>query len=307
MSKTNEHILIVSDLEGIIGFQGFCSQEDLRRLMTKQLHFGFQVIRRILGQKSKITICDVHNDGLLLDAMEFSHKGLQLLQGITSLSSCSWDYDIAILFGFHGMRNRLGKFSHTFRDDIIRMWRENSNADIGEVSSFICWIESKGVPVVLVSGEGDFASETVSSKRLMHQVNCEESEEALYADLEKKLVECLANRATSIKPSEDTQTVYVEVDNKEKLSILAHEGFCVRNEAFAFSSFDAFFKNGYSFADALNRATMQIIRKNLCLAKEIKRQNIEEKMPCHLFPVLSKPINLIDHNDREFIRESLLL
>ena len=294
-------VLIVADLEGIIGLSTLGSEAS-KNLMSSELNFIVNYISRTTETR-EITVCDIHNYGLLLEREDFAQE-ITLIKGIDKLWGCGWNFDFAIMVGFHGKTDSGGLFDHTFRNDFIRLWCPGIDSDMGEVAAFSLWIESKGIPVVLVSGEGNFDDEIKRTSCIIHKVIHTQSIAGQY----HTLVEDLKKSMSTIHGPlyfEDTHKVYVEVDNHDKLEIVANENFSIEDGAVVFNNLDCFFGELYPFVDALIKAYFRVAKENYSFANSIKKLNIAKHDYPELNDIFEKPIGLITEYDRNLIKQRL--
>ena len=297
-------ILIIVDLEGIIGMKKGVTKEYARFLMIRELQYVVNTITEY-NELCSITICDVHNDGTLL-SNGLVATNIKCLNGINKLTRTPWNYDIAMLIGFHAMANQGGIFDHTFRSDIEGIYLESTREAIGEISGLVLFSENKGVPVIFISGEGNFENEVSTKKIPIHKVNDKDDLDKQYKELCNFIAISLESHINPVV-SHEKQRVFVRVDNSDKVLRLQSDGFSISDKEVVFDSIEDFFLNLYRFGDALNRATSHIIKENLQLARRIQMANIGKGECENIMQLLSKPISMINEEDRLMIRQSLNL
>lgn len=306
---TAKSILLVTDLEGIIGFSKKMTENESKIFMCKHIMCVISSIRST-NPKKCFTVCNVHNNGKLISDVDFSNdSSIHVLQGIDELKKTDWNFDYAMLLGFHGMRNSGGRYDHTFRSDFIRVRQAGKNVDLGEIGLFILWIESKGIPVVLVNGEGEFESELSNRNCIIHKTNGILENRCQYNTLMTAVQNAIQlPRTVSMLSLPCSATpILVQVDNPDKLLLLASEGFRVKNGAFVFYNLDDFFERLTCFAISLNNAIDIIVKKNIEISRKIRKiQNFYELIEPYYY-ILLKPIELIDQNDRDILTKGLKL
>ncbi|HWS29347.1 MAG TPA: M55 family metallopeptidase [Clostridia bacterium] len=303
MKSNTEKALIVVDLEGIIGLELYTSQEHARELMRDELLCAIDCIIR-WDDRYRITVCNIHCDGQLLCEADLLPCGETLLKGITALAACSWDFDFAIMLGFHGKANSGGMFDHTFRPDFRRIRRAQSEIEMGEVAAFMTWIESKRIPVILVSGEGNFEGEISNPLCVVHKIDRYLSKANQLCSLNASLEACLLEEHI-VSDVEDVAKIYVQVDNSDKLPIIESEGFTIDDGLVVFHDLDYFFRNLYRFAGALCVAYRQVVEKNREFAKAVKALGIEKEEFPELSEIFARPLDLINEDDRRVVRQRL--
>lgn len=296
------NILLIVDLEGIIGMKKDVTLVDARMLMIKELQYIVDIIYDY-NPKSNISICDAHNDGTLLNK-GLTNESITYINGIDNLANCNWNFDCALLIGFHAMANKGSHFDHTFRNDIVKIYYEDTNLSLGEIASLITWIETKNIPVILVSAEGNFTDEVVEKNCYIHKVVYNSVQDEQYAQL-CYLLNTALNNPIDISLSKIQKKVVVLINNPDKLNVLSSKGFTINSTGIVFESVEKFFLSLYEFAYALNSAAVQVMKDNKKLAQAIRSANIsKEDCSCILY-LLSKPIDEICASERDYIRRCL--
>lgn len=188
----NKKVLIIADLEGIIGLESLNDFSYNNQLLETELRMTITVLRSY--NFSDIYICNIHNNGMAYD------KSLKLLAeveraslvNLNELSSNLSFYSFAIMIGFHGMIGSGGKHDHNFRLDITQC--KIKNEIMGEVGLFARYLENNGVRVLFISGEGNFIKEIENelSDIMVHNVMYEKDVQEEFCEFQKKLNLCLS-------------------------------------------------------------------------------------------------------------------
>lgn len=300
-----KNVLILVDLEGIIGVRDISELEYCRKLMIDEL---LQVIG-VLNQYGyhQVTVCNIHNDGKLLGKEDAKLLGVELITGVLALSRQALNFEFAMLLGFHSMKGVGGNFDHTFRFDFDEVWFDGNS--LGEVGLYTRWFELSNIPVLLVSGEGNFIQELIHESCLIHIVDgkAEKDLSLQYEELKRLVDKCLQKPIR--KPSKiQDGNVEIIVDNNDKYELLSKDPYhyCVINQKFVFSSLNDFFYSLYDYSVSLNRVTGEILRKNRQLGMEIiqKRISIEDLDP-QVVPFFSLPLSRIDCSARIILSKIL--
>lgn len=300
------NVLILVDLEGIIGFSSLSQVTENEKLLVVQLEKTIGILHEF--SYHNITLCIVHNNNSRI-ASSIAHKGLCIINDFYKLVENITNFEFAIMVGFHGMRASGGVFDHSFRNDITMF--SYGNKEIGEIGAFTRWFISESVPVIFVSGEGLFRHELADLQNVVtHRVKSKisiDDEQTLfneYALFSASLIASLnewQKMYTTYRIHSFSEKVFVTVDNKDKYTILGAEPykFKTSGDFFIFSDLKDFFSNLIRFCTALSYATTAICRKNLAFIKMI-REGIRD---CKEFPskIADKHINLIDYNDRRIL------
>lgn len=206
------NILIVADLEGIVGLDKHFSILNARRMMIRELQCIVKIIKNY-NSSCLINICNVHNDGNLLDTGFFTNR-VNYIDGILKLLQGEWYYDCALLVGFHAMTGNGGLFDHTFRSDFVKMHFEGCIEPIGEVATLITWLESKGIPVILVSAEGNVDCELINRNIILHKVDNSKNSEIQLDTLCRNIESALSVYAQNVVVK-DNRAICIQLDNSD--------------------------------------------------------------------------------------------
>lgn len=301
----NDRLLLLIDLEGIIGFSGensFQQNWELARVEIESL------LKLLEPQGIRMfSVCVVHNDGSGFPSQLLSRYDVRLYESEASLTGAIGDVSCAILIGFHGMRNTGGYFDHTFRMDFVDL--EYDGLHLGEVGIFTRWLAGQGIPTLLVSGEGNFSEELDGINCVIHRVPpyLKEAEKMDRARRE------LADAALSALQSKDWPhlaeyagkgPLTVRVDNPDKYLLLKDlPNADVRDDRFVFPDLNTFIADLYPFCLRLNQAIGQIEEKNIRLAKRLRESVPEETLRRQLGPYLRRDYLTLSGTDRRVISE----
>ena len=276
----NKKVLIIADLEGIIGLESLNDFSYNNQLLETELRMTITVLRSY--NFSDIYICNIHNNGMAYD------KSLKLLAeveraslvNLNELSSNLSFYSFAIMIGFHGMIGSGGKHDHNFRLDITQC--KIKNEIMGEVGLFARYLENNGVRVLFISGEGNFIKEIENelSDIMVHNVMYEKDVQEEFCEFQKKLNLCLST-IKKRKTINQVSEVTIAVDNSDKYILLSRYpyGFKVEKGSFVFKSIDEFFEHLVSFCVALQDASLIIRNINLRFINQIKESRKQALVP----------------------------
>lgn len=299
----NKKVLIIADLEGIIGLESLNDFSYNNQLLETELRMTITVLRSY--NFSDIYICNIHNNGMAYD------KSLKLLAeveraslvNLNELSSNLSFYSFAIMIGFHGMIGSGGKHDHNFRLDITQC--KIKNEIMGEVGLFARYLENNGVRVLFISGEGNFIKEIENelSDIMVHNVMYEKDVQEEFCEFQKKLNLCIST-IKKRKTINQVSEVTIAVDNSDKYILLSRYpyGFKVEKGSFVFKSIDEFFENLVSFCVALQDASLIIRNINLRFINQIKESRKQALVPNEFVKI---PMNLITESMRCSIAQKL--
>lgn len=313
LSKSNnvihsdERVLILLDVEGIIGVSSMKRLSDVAEKTHKELSIMVSTLKQE-GYKN-ITVWNIHNDGTCLDCFDLSELGIDILRGIKNLSFIANNYDFALMAGFHGMRASGGRFDHTFREDILHL--QVGDKSIGEVGAFYRWLSMVGIPVVFVSGEGNFASEIAENPCVIHYTSViptTSSEAALeYEALSAALQSSLhvLDREQLKKSIFSSEEVLLTMANPDIYRIMNNfQQFAYENRAFHFESLSSFFEQLFIFAMHLNVAAQKIYSHNIRFLSMVRQVGFcKEALASRLESFADIDISMLDYQRRKLIAE----
>ena len=301
----NDRLLLLIDLEGIIGF----SEENTFQQNWELAQTEIDSILKLLETQGvhRFSACVVHNDGSGFPSQLLSRHDVRLYESVDSLTRAVEAVSRAVLIGFHGMRNTSGCFDHTFRMDFVDL--EYNGLRLGEVGIFTRWLAGQGIPTLLVSGEGNFSEELDGIDCVIHRVPpyLKGADELNRASRE------LADAALSALQIRDYLQLVeyagkgpltVRVDNPDKYLLLKDlPNADVRDDRFVFPDLNTFIANLYPFCLQLNQVIGQIAEKNIRLAKRLRESVPEETLRRQLGPYLSRDFLTLSDADRRAILE----
>lgn len=300
-----DRLLLLLDLEGIIGYSLRLSQEQNWDHAQRELDLLMGLLRE-QGLR-ELSVCVVHNDGTGFPEQILSRYGLRLFESAASLNDAVADVRCAFLIGFHGMRDTGGWFDHTFRMDFLDL--EYDGQHLGEVGIFTRWLARRGIPTLLVSGEGNFRQELEGFDCVIHSVPpvlTAPDEIRRVSDNLSEAVLCALRQWDRAVPASHTGAgpLTVWVDNRDKYRLLA-ELPCLRaqEDRFVFPSIDVFIDNIYPFCLRLNDAMAQIERENRAFFQRVADSAPEEVLRGLLGDYLRRDFDTIDCADRRAIAE----
>ena len=314
MMKTSANkrtkVLLLIDMEGIIGVYNINDNVRNHRLMIHEISCAINILK--LRGYEDVCVCNIHNNGYNFEEHEVSNLKVELIIGIDQLKLCLESFRLAILIGFHGMKNSGGRFDHTFREDISKLMY--GGISIGEVGAYTRWFEYNNIPVIMVSGEGNFAHEISDNEYTIHAFNgiITSSEamkiqynqfiDSIELSLNKFEKGCFPQRL--IKEAE----VVFEMDNPEKLRFIQSSNITpfIKNEKFFFPSLQIFFDNLYKICIGLNYATMGMYNFNKKFILNIKKYGFNENyLKEILYDYSNKSVVELNHFDRIVIAQRL--
>ncbi|MDU5080434.1 M55 family metallopeptidase [uncultured Tissierella sp.] len=142
-----DNILVIIDLEGIIGVEDLWDNKRNEVLLYKEI----SVIINSIPDNINIYLCYDHNDGILPgNLVEKLSPEINIIKKIRNIDF-SIDYKTAFLVGFHGKKSDHCRFPHTFRDEIEIL--SLGEKEVGEIEMVTNLLSYYKIPVSLISTE----------------------------------------------------------------------------------------------------------------------------------------------------------
>lgn len=141
-----ENILIIVDLEGIIGVNNLKDEQKIEKLLYKEI----KVIIDAIPEKYKLYFCYEHNNGLIPNSIKNLKRDIIFISKVENIDF-SMKYDISFLIGFHGRKFDICKFPHVYRDEIDHIFL--GDYEVGEIEIISNLLAFYKIPVVLISAE----------------------------------------------------------------------------------------------------------------------------------------------------------
>ncbi|HFL3236614.1 TPA: M55 family metallopeptidase [Clostridioides difficile] len=295
--------LIIADLEGISGVRSLDEIENCRRLFSNEINVYIECLKK--KGIHKITVCDAHSDGNTLSGEMLIEK-VELISKVTNLSF-NQTYDFAIMAGFHGKNKSNGIYPHTLRSDIKDM--RLCNNSIGEVELYCRWLGSKGIPVILVTGDTQAILEA-NEYNVYRQVCCvksiyideREQFKALYNKIQKS-IEAALQLDFQCCISQDSDQIEVELLSNEVADKLIDH--TTDPNSFTFKNCNEFVSRLDSFFNLVNSTTENLIKTNIAFIKELRKQTRhipkEEIADSRTLHILNSNPILINQKDRSYL------
>lgn len=309
MSNKKFEILVIVDMEGIIGVIDLNDTPYNVKLAYKEIECVIMELKS--NGYPDITICNIHDDGTLLDEKEIKGLGAKLISGIHNLVDKINDFSLAILIGFHCKKNTGWRFDHTFRIDIDKIIYGGDN--IGEVGAYCRWLALEDIPVIFVSGEGKYQEEINCFDCITHQIiSVSESIDLIqgeYLLLRSLLISAIKLfKVGKIScPIIENMELYVGVNNTDKYTLLKKKFEVSEDKQYIiFPTMIAFFEQLYNLAVSLNEAEQIIYEQNMRLVKEIKQSKMaQQEIRDLLSDYLKKDISCINNFDRNIVAKRM--
>ena len=161
-----DNILIIVDLEAIIGIEDLCDEETNEKLLYKEI----STIVDSISSSINIYLCYSHNDGILPDSVKQLNRDINIIEKIKNIDF-NIKYNMAFLVGFHGKNSDKCRFPHTFRSEIDELLL--GGKEVGEIEMIVNLLSYYNIPVSLISTESEVIN-YLNYKCIYHDINGED-------------------------------------------------------------------------------------------------------------------------------------
>ncbi|QSX05562.1 M55 family metallopeptidase [Sedimentibacter sp. zth1] len=151
-----ENILILADMEGIIGIYDMSDKDKCKSYMETEIKLLLDEL--ISNDEFEIYFCDIHDNGE-------TTSELYSLYPTVNFIKCYWNidfkikYDYAMLTGLHA-KSGIGVLAHSFRDEIKNVFL--GERIVGEIEVFINLLAYYKIPTIFVSADEQAMNEIPS-------------------------------------------------------------------------------------------------------------------------------------------------
>lgn len=294
-----KRILLIADLEGIIGVVDIFSDEN-KKYLSEEIGFIVNVLKK--NKVQKIDICYIHDGGRLLKNENLFDNICRIYHHISQIDFGE-KYDGVFMVGFHAKNNSGGYFDHTIREDIEEIIY--GDLSVGEIELYGRWIEKQGIPVLLVAGEdiAEKEAENIDSYFFSTKsIRKKYKKEELLKEYEKKISESINSK----KVIEDFTGGKIEIKyiNNDILEYMKRRGYKVENNRLVFNSLNEFILNDIFWEEDMMNAYNKLLSRNIQFSLYLKKH--KEKILDKENLILRKKLDLISKRDIEYIINNLL-
>lgn len=292
-------ILLIADLEGIIGVTDIFLEEN-KRYLLEEIEFITNILKK--NNIQKIDICYIHDGGRLLKTEKLFDNTCRIYNHISQIDICE-KYDGAFMIGFHGKNNSGGYFDHTIRGDIEKIIY--GDLSVGEIELYGRWIEKQGIPVLLVAGEDVAKKEAENIEAYFFStksIRKKYKKDELLKEYEKIIIESINSK----KVIEDYSGGKIEIKylNNDIMEHMKRNGYKVENNRLVFNSLNEFILNDILWEKDMMDAYDKILSRNMQFSLYLKKH--KEKLIDKENLILGKRLDLISEKDIEYIKNNLL-
>lgn len=260
-----ERALIIADLEGIAGVSDLAEFKQCRDLYNEEISIVVKALKDEGVQE--IVVCDIHNNGDMLDTMVNNVTYISKLWNIP----LNKQYSFALLCGLHGMAGSKCRFPHSFRMEIKSITTEAGNP-IGEVGAFCRWLGHMKIPVITVFG--DLESNEEAKADCINRLVCtwEDNIELNISGYYQKIKDSVSkaiklNFSTCI--SSDEERIQISFAHPDILATMGSSNTIIDNYICYKDCYD-FVLSLKDFCINLNEALITISKKNMQFINNVK-------------------------------------
>ena len=305
------NVLIIADIEGIVGVVNMNDIEQNNNLMTKEVLSVCLALKRC--GVDNIDVCDAHNEGKNIDRSPFTDIDVNVISQVWNVD-LSVKYDAALLVGYHGMNGSDSVFAHTLKDDVEKV--KTNSSPIGEVGIFMSWLNESRIPVIFVSGDEQATSEaieqdsncyTFTKKNIEAEKMTLENLTECYYEVLKHAIQCF--KKGRYKTSElKVYPLYMYLENPGMLPYIRSQEKVMKNAIIFESSTDLV--SGISeICEDINKAKLKILKENIEYAKNLRMQfsdiDVRKIENNKLIELLNKDVTMLQSGDKKYIWETL--
>jgi len=278
------HVLIIADIEGIIGIKDLSNEEESAEIYTQEIELYIKAL--LENGVDKITVCDAHNRGNMINSRITKYSNGNDLSNIRLVaqtpSVCfNEKYDFAIMVGYHGMEGSSGILAHTFRYEFKRISvvdkKMGYNIPIGEVEIKTRWLGSHDIPVILVTGDREAVYEANCFNPYRQTCCCVSyfddgvvGVDALYEKLAHN-VKAALNLDWQLCLSHDDSEIEVEFYHPDTVDALSKIGYNKREDKVVFNSCADFMGSIFNLSEQLYQVDLENQEINIAFLKEIRK------------------------------------
>lgn len=299
-------ILIVSDLEGVVGVYDLIDPEMYSELYNNEIHVIIDTL--ISLGINDITVCDVHDNGDTINESYLNKKGIKFVSKFWNIDTAI-NYDMAFLTGFHGMNNSVGYFPHTLRNDILSL-EIRGLFSIGEVELFMRWLSYHNIPVTLVIGDSAAVWEAnrtdpkvtpcmVKDIRLKDDISITNG----YKRITEGVRKAITSNSSSLAPCINN-ALYLKLINSDFYSEMSG-AWKITKEGLFFNSYDELVFSMGQLCKELNRIDQIVISRSRAFIHKVrpylKSHKKGELMDSTIGPILRKDLITLTKEDQDIV------
>lgn len=278
--KNSKTVLIIADLEGIYGVYDLKDVRQCKRAYLDEL--SAYVTAFLDNGIRNIVVCDAHDNGTLLCELPASFKNANI-KVVSTIENIKFDqkYDFSVLVGFHGMHGSPGVLPHSIRFNFERISvfsrKLNEYVPIGEVEIYMRWLGSKGIPVILVTGDREAVYEG-NCFNPYRETCCVKSLYEISGIIRTHMFDKIHNSVSSALKldyrscvAEDVEDIYFSFIHEDVIEWLSQFNYSLSDNSLIFNSCSSFVDEMYTLIDRLIEFDKSVIESNKAFMRELRK------------------------------------
>lgn len=277
-----KNILIIADLEAIIGVQNLQDKKTNEILLYKEI----STVVCAIPDNINIYLCYSHDDGILPDVVKRMDRNFNIIEKIKNIDF-SIEYDMAFLIGFHGKKSDVCKFPHTFRSEVDKLLL--GEEEVGEIEMVGNLLSYYDIPVSLISTESQVIN-YLKYKCIYHDIIGEE-DNSIYERLKNDVIKAITTKADVLKYDDAEVKI---IFNQYVLNMIKEMTLSVKTFFNDTITFFNYLPNLHIPLNHIIRRDMEIMYQNIIKYKPESLDVIKDE---HIKSLLYKNIDELSHID----------
>lgn len=272
-------VLIIADIEGIHDVYDLNNINQCHESYNDEI--AAYVNALVKNGIVNIDICDAHDQGDLLAQVPQRCRNANI-KVISTISDIRFEteYVFAIMVGFHGMAGSCGILPHSFRYNFKEVSicgvTMQHYMPIGEVEVYSRWLGSKGIPVILISGdreaiyEGNCFNPYRETCCVKSYFETSKIDRDLVIKKIQNSVDCAMKLDYKKCTSSDDSSVYISFTHNDLLDEFKRLGYKCVNRHVMFNNCSEFVSSLYNMVDVLTEFDKATFAANYSLLQELR-------------------------------------
>lgn len=304
-----KNILLLSDLEGIIGVYNLDEDEINKKLYMKEISIIFDTI--IKNKFYNIYYCDIHDNGSMRLLLQDKYPNVHFIEEFINIDF-NVHYEAAYLTGFHARCNTDGILCHSFRNDFYEVYL--GDKVVGELEIYINWLSYYDIPIAFVSCD-DVAMEEIrrvdcikniskSKNNLLNNNNFDKN----YEKLSKNILLGLTNKHIGVTQYKNDK-VRIKLADNSIIYKLDKKVFNIKNQLIEFTDTINFIEKIIVLANELNRLIYEEFNNNVNFINKLRSEyshvKVENILDDKFSKIINKDFSTLDEDERQYILKVL--
>ncbi|MDU5082780.1 M55 family metallopeptidase [uncultured Tissierella sp.] len=277
-----DNILIIVDLEAIIGIEDLCDEETNEKLLYKEI----STIVDSIPSSINIYLCYSHNDGILPDSVKELNRDINIVEKIKNIDF-NIKYNMAFLIGFHGKKSDKCRFPHTFRSEIDELLL--GGKEVGEIEMIVNLLSYHNIPVSLISTECEVIN-YLNYNCIYHDINGED-DILIYERLKNDVINAVNSKPDVLRFDGSEVKIFF---NQHVLNMIKELMLCIKTSFKDTIDFFNYLPNLHIPLNYIIKRDMEIMYQNIFKYKPESLAVIKDE---HIKKLLNKNIDELSHMD----------